>query len=166
MGKWTGNGKGTKRKRMRSTLYSHTFANFFCSFIPRSDLIEKHQLCVRVLGDVALLPHDVQVALAKAVHISRNHKRCLNEWICDNSFHALSSLLCFLSLHKGGTECMFCVHLEARNFSCVVSHQRGRAERSTSRERCERAVNRRMLVFPLFSTARPTDTHVGRGSSE
>ena len=40
-----------------------------------SELIQKHQVCVRVLGDVSLLPNDVQIAIAKCVNLSRTNKR-------------------------------------------------------------------------------------------
>ena len=35
----------------------------------------EHGVCIRVLGDVELLPYDVQQSVAKAVHMTRNNKK-------------------------------------------------------------------------------------------
>jgi hypothetical protein len=53
-----------------------------------SELIQKHQVCVRVLGDVTLLPHDVQVAVARCVNLSRNNKRFV--CVCDSRSQCLT----------------------------------------------------------------------------
>eukprot|EP00118_Oscarella_pearsei_P008626 m.45499 g.45499 ORF g.45499 m.45499 type:complete len:353 (+) comp33611_c0_seq2:242-1300(+) len=47
----------------------------FARLLEEEELIRKHEICIRVLGDVELLPSDVQKAVAKAVVLSRNNKR-------------------------------------------------------------------------------------------
>ena len=39
------------------------------------DMIEKHQVCVRVIGDINLLPKDVQCSIARVVEFSKNFSR-------------------------------------------------------------------------------------------
>jgi len=41
----------------------------------KSDLIVKHQICVKLLGDISLLPTKVQIAIAKLVVKSRNNTK-------------------------------------------------------------------------------------------
>jgi undecaprenyl pyrophosphate synthase len=43
--------------------------------LPRSELLHKHEVSVRVLGRVELLPIGLQRQLGKAVHVTRNYKR-------------------------------------------------------------------------------------------
>ena len=49
--------------------------SFACAVLPRSDIIEKHGCCVRVLGDLSLLPPDVREAMEGAVAASRHNTR-------------------------------------------------------------------------------------------
>ena len=42
--------------------------------VPR-EMIEKHRVCVRVLGNVSLLPESLQKLVAEVVDISRNNTR-------------------------------------------------------------------------------------------
>lgn len=41
------------------------------------DLIMKHGVCIRVLGDLELLPPDVLASVARAVNFSRNNNRAV-----------------------------------------------------------------------------------------
>lgn len=45
---------------------------FFCS-----EVIMKHGVCIRVLGDLELLPSDVLESVARAVNFSRNNDRAI-----------------------------------------------------------------------------------------
>ncbi|KAH3738333.1 hypothetical protein DPMN_044967 [Dreissena polymorpha] len=38
-------------------------------------MIEKHEVCVRVLGNIALLPEDVQRTIAEVVSLSKHNTR-------------------------------------------------------------------------------------------
>jgi len=49
----------------------------FARLLKEKDLINQHGVCVRILGDVSLLPHDLQTLLAEAVSISANNKRAI-----------------------------------------------------------------------------------------
>lgn len=49
----------------------------FLKLLEKSDIIEQHQVCVRVLGDMSMLPEDLQIVLSKVVHSSRLHKRAV-----------------------------------------------------------------------------------------
>eukprot|EP00042_Codosiga_hollandica_P039162 m.325852 g.325852 ORF g.325852 m.325852 type:complete len:330 (-) comp55565_c0_seq14:95-1084(-) len=49
----------------------------FNQLLEQSELIQKHEVCVRIFGDVSLLPHEVQVAVAKCVNLSRANKRAV-----------------------------------------------------------------------------------------
>ena len=44
-------------------------------FLLSSELIERHGVCIRVLGDVKLLPRDVQESVAKAVTMTMNNNK-------------------------------------------------------------------------------------------
>ena len=46
-----------------------------CLFSLSSELIERHGVCIRVLGDVKLLPRDVQESVAKAVTMTKNNNK-------------------------------------------------------------------------------------------
>lgn len=48
---------------------------YACSF---SELIMRHGVCIRVLGDLELLPRDVLESIARVVNFSRNN----NRWVC------------------------------------------------------------------------------------
>jgi len=53
---------------------------FFCGFnivYLYSELIHKHEVCVRVLGNVSLLPTGLQRVLGKAVYVSRAHRKAI-----------------------------------------------------------------------------------------
>ena len=39
------------------------------------ELIQKHEVCIRVLGDLEMLPRDVQEIVAKTMTMTRNNKR-------------------------------------------------------------------------------------------
>ena len=39
------------------------------------DMIEKYQVCVRVIGDIDLLPKDVQCSIARVVEFSKTFSR-------------------------------------------------------------------------------------------
>ena len=45
----------------------------FEQLMQKSDLIEKHKICVRILGNIELLPMELQVVLAKTVTSSQHH---------------------------------------------------------------------------------------------
>lgn len=47
----------------------------FSSFFSDRDQIMKHGVCVQVIGDLNLLPRDVQEVIAEAMFISRNNTR-------------------------------------------------------------------------------------------
>ena len=49
----------------------------FARLLKEKDLINKHGVCVRILGDVSRLPDDLQSLLAEAVSISANNKRAI-----------------------------------------------------------------------------------------
>lgn len=58
----------------REILYSLFFKNFLLSVSSRENL-EKHGVCIRVLGDLNMLPLDLQQLIAKAVVTTRNHNK-------------------------------------------------------------------------------------------
>ncbi|CAH1798900.1 unnamed protein product [Owenia fusiformis] len=49
----------------------------FTRLLQERELIEKHDVCVRVIGDITMLPSDVQEVVAEAVYISRNNKKAI-----------------------------------------------------------------------------------------
>ncbi|KAH9504932.1 hypothetical protein Btru_061091 [Bulinus truncatus] len=49
----------------------------FAKLLQERDLINKHGVCVRIIGDVSLLPRDLQELLAEAVSISSQNKRAI-----------------------------------------------------------------------------------------
>ena len=55
-------------------------------FFVSRELIQKHKVCIRILGDVELLPVDVQKTIAKAVVLSRNNKRSIDMTIVPWTF--------------------------------------------------------------------------------
>ena len=51
----------------------------FTQLFQKGDLIQKHGICVRILGDIALLPEDLQRVIARMVNVSKhNTKAVLN----------------------------------------------------------------------------------------
>ncbi len=42
------------------------------------ELINKHGVCVRVLGKIDMLPVDIQRRIAEAMYCSRNNTRCVS----------------------------------------------------------------------------------------
>ena len=62
----------------------------FCS----SDVIMKHGVCIRVLGDLELLPKDVLESVARAVNFSRhNNKAFLNVCFSYTSRHEMTEAI-------------------------------------------------------------------------
>uniref|UniRef100_A0A7N4V1E5 Alkyl transferase n=1 Tax=Sarcophilus harrisii TaxID=9305 RepID=A0A7N4V1E5_SARHA len=54
--------------------------------------LEKHGVCIRVLGDLQLLPLDLQELIAKAVQATRNYNKCfLNVCFAYTSRHEISN---------------------------------------------------------------------------
>ncbi|KAK7457286.1 hypothetical protein BaRGS_00039258, partial [Batillaria attramentaria] len=49
----------------------------FARLLEEKELIEKHGVCVRVLGNLSLLPSDVQQIIAEAVNFSKNNNRAI-----------------------------------------------------------------------------------------
>ncbi|KAL8619064.1 hypothetical protein ACOMHN_020762 [Nucella lapillus] len=49
----------------------------FARLMQDKDLIQKHGVCVRVLGSIALLPQDVQKHIAEVVNYSKNNDRAI-----------------------------------------------------------------------------------------
>ncbi|GFR63057.1 ditrans,polycis-polyprenyl diphosphate synthase ((2E,6E)-farnesyl diphosphate specific) [Elysia marginata] len=49
----------------------------FAKLLEERNLIQEHQVCVRIIGDISLLPRDLQELLAEAVSISANNKRAV-----------------------------------------------------------------------------------------
>ena len=59
-------------------MYSHyEYAMYMKNvyFLLSSELIERHGVCIRVLGDIKLLPRDVQESVAKAVTMTKNNNK-------------------------------------------------------------------------------------------
>lgn len=51
----------------------------FTQLFQKGDLIQKHGICVRILGDITLLPADLQQVIARMVNVSKhNTKAVLN----------------------------------------------------------------------------------------
>ncbi|KAG8451778.1 hypothetical protein GDO86_003827 [Hymenochirus boettgeri] len=65
--------------------------NSDCSFVHR-DKLAKHGVCIRVLGDLTLLPMDLQKLIAQAVMETRNYSECfLNVCFAYTSRHEISN---------------------------------------------------------------------------
>ena len=73
-----------------------------------SGLIQKHGVCIRILGDVTLLPMDVQAAIAKCVNLSRHNTRYRQQ---------VYSLYLFHGLVQSDSQRLFCVHVTGRDCS-------------------------------------------------
>jgi ditrans,polycis-polyprenyl diphosphate synthase len=51
----------------------------FTQLFQKNDLIQNHGVCVRILGDISLLPEDLQRVIARMVNVSKhNTKSILN----------------------------------------------------------------------------------------
>lgn len=55
------------------TLAGHKFQ----TLLERGDLVERHGICIRVLGRINMLPIDLQRSIARAVHMSRGNSRAV-----------------------------------------------------------------------------------------
>ncbi|CDR18103.1 unnamed protein product [Oncorhynchus mykiss] len=54
--------------------------------------LEKHGVCIRVLGDLTLLPLDLQQHIARAVVATRTHNKCfLNVCFAYTSRHEIAN---------------------------------------------------------------------------
>nr|XP_022292130.1 dehydrodolichyl diphosphate synthase complex subunit DHDDS-like [Crassostrea virginica] len=49
----------------------------FARLMQEKELIQKHQVCVRVLGNLTMLPMDIQELIAECVHFSKDNKRAV-----------------------------------------------------------------------------------------
>lgn len=49
----------------------------FTRLLQEKDLIEKHGVCIRVLGNLTLLPYNIQKLVAEAVNISKHNTRAI-----------------------------------------------------------------------------------------
>lgn len=65
-----------------SALCVNFLASLFCIFLSSQCLflfsrenLEKHGVCIRVLGDLNMLPLDLQQVIAKAVVMTKNHNK-------------------------------------------------------------------------------------------
>jgi len=66
----------------------------FDRLMEEKDMIEKHQVCVRVIGDINLLPKDVQCSIARVVEFSKNFSRSvLNVAIAYSSRYELTEVV-------------------------------------------------------------------------
>ena len=59
---------------MTSVFYQFTE---FVSFFTGRDMIERNGLCIRVIGNVSLLPKDLQDVISQVVHMTKHHNRCV-----------------------------------------------------------------------------------------
>ncbi|KAL2084766.1 hypothetical protein ACEWY4_020284 [Coilia grayii] len=64
----------------------------FARLLEEQENLEKHGVCIRVLGDLTLLPLDLQEVIAKAVVSTRTHNKCfLNVCFAYTSRHEIAS---------------------------------------------------------------------------
>ncbi|XP_074161812.1 dehydrodolichyl diphosphate synthase complex subunit DHDDS isoform X1 [Sminthopsis crassicaudata] len=64
----------------------------FSRLMEEQEKLEKHGVCIRVLGDLQLLPLDLQELIAKAVQATRNYNKCfLNVCFAYTSRHEISN---------------------------------------------------------------------------
>lgn len=47
----------------------------FCLHLPLRENLEKHGVCIRVLGDLNMLPLDLQQLIAKSVLTTKSHNQ-------------------------------------------------------------------------------------------
>ena len=65
-----------------------------CNVFHIRELIMKHGVCIRVLGDLQLLPGDVLEAIARAVNFTRNNDRAfLNVCFSYTSHHEMTEAI-------------------------------------------------------------------------
>lgn len=63
----------------RYLFYNHFFLRLYSFFPIFSDELMKHGICVRVIGNLSLIPKDMQQLIAKAMFMTRhNNKAFLN----------------------------------------------------------------------------------------
>ena len=78
-----------------------------CLFVVHCrELIMKHGVCIRVLGDLELLPRDVLEAVARAVNFSRDNNRSAQQ-----PHHCIDPVVFTQSF----PECLLCVHVSSRD---------------------------------------------------
>ncbi|XP_056332024.1 dehydrodolichyl diphosphate synthase complex subunit DHDDS [Danio aesculapii] len=64
----------------------------FSRLLTEQENLEKHGVCIRVLGDLTLLPEDLQTLIAKAVVSTREHNKCfLNVCFAYTSRHEIAN---------------------------------------------------------------------------
>ncbi|XP_048009561.1 dehydrodolichyl diphosphate synthase complex subunit DHDDS isoform X1 [Chanodichthys erythropterus] len=64
----------------------------FSRLLTEQENLEKHGVCIRVLGDLTLLPEDLQQVIAKAVVSTRAHNKCfLNVCFAYTSRHEIAN---------------------------------------------------------------------------
>ncbi|MBN3297710.1 DHDDS synthase, partial [Amia calva] len=64
----------------------------FGKLLEEQDNLEKHGVCIRVLGDLSLLPKDLQEVIARAVLATKTHNKCfLNVCFAYTSRHEISN---------------------------------------------------------------------------
>ncbi|KAJ8341045.1 hypothetical protein SKAU_G00333360 [Synaphobranchus kaupii] len=64
----------------------------FARLLEEQENLEKHGVCIRVLGDLTLLPLDLQQRIAKAVVSTRKHNKCfLNVCFAYTSRHEIAN---------------------------------------------------------------------------
>lgn len=64
----------------------------FSRLLTEQENLEKHGVCIRVLGDLTLLPEDLQTLIAKAVVSTRAHNKCfLNVCFAYTSRHEIAN---------------------------------------------------------------------------
>uniref|UniRef100_A0A8C4R5Y3 Alkyl transferase n=1 Tax=Eptatretus burgeri TaxID=7764 RepID=A0A8C4R5Y3_EPTBU len=66
--------------------------NKFSRLLEEIDNLKKHGVCIRVLGDLKLLPKDIQVLIAHAVVATQHHNKCfLNVCFAYTSRHEITN---------------------------------------------------------------------------
>uniref|UniRef100_A0A7N4PK33 Alkyl transferase n=1 Tax=Sarcophilus harrisii TaxID=9305 RepID=A0A7N4PK33_SARHA len=63
----------------------------FSRLMEEQEKLEKHGVCIRVLGDLQLLPLDLQELIAKAVQATRNYNNDLSESLLDKCLYTNNS---------------------------------------------------------------------------
>lgn len=64
----------------------------FSRLLDEQEDLEKHGVCIRVLGDLTLLPLDIQKLIAQAVLATKNHNKCfLNVCFAYTSRHEITN---------------------------------------------------------------------------
>lgn len=127
MSVWIRNADGPVSKTEKSS-HSPPRSSCSCPLSSFRDNLEKHGVCIRVLGDLDMLPHDLQQVIAKAVVMTKAHNKYVY-WIWSspiimNSFITLLShsykqiphykLLQMLVLQVF-SQCVFCLYVTIWN---------------------------------------------------